>query len=435
MSKKFHLSEDGATRECKADKGKCTAKSPNGEPAPHGYFDSFEEARAWGEALESSRHENLMGSLSKKRSKTSLTRELEEGQESAKISAHYQHWALENGHLHNATGVGNDAELLYYSSPQGQLELQRRIATGGARDVYKAISQKIQESSFTPATLPYDEETANRLIEEGSTHLLLDHEPLVNAIKDRSYRENNPEKERALGHMLIAQSEKWMNELTPEEQEAVSWFTSNGFSVAQHGISDDQTYNPFQGLIDEDEIFDSYSNDYERGEEALREEKARFAREYRERILGAVKKAPKLEEPVIIARGTSLSEVRDLIGGDALSIPPRELISAIESGDLTGEVREGSRMRTIPSSASVLLTRAVFFSNEEWEDDADDPTPAVILSVRTRSFPSPVNVGAWGTKEGEVLIDPTMKYRITGGNLITNNREQETFIVHVEAHE
>lgn len=346
------------------------------------------------------------------------------GRASAEISRAYGHWAILNDHLHNAGDMGNDAEILYYSSPQGRLELERRKRLSGGYREYDVIEEKVNALKEGSFSYSLDEEAVSKLVAEGETLIQKDSKFLENENLHFS-KDNDP-----LRHYLVEQSHRWLERLTPEEQETVSWLTSNGFGLMQHsfGFKTENAGNYFKGLVDDDSIWDKYPKDYEAAEASVEAEKKRIADEFRESALGALRKAPKLDKPFVIARGTSLAELSELTGMSKDSKDFKGLMDSIEAGDFNGKpISKESRMAKIPQSAAVRAETAIRFTNMTWDGEATEDRE-VVIALKGHTFASPVNVGAWGTGEYEVYTNPLSTYKITGGRRVRD----DLFILELE---
>lgn len=150
---------------------------------------------------------------------------------------------------------------------------------------------------------------------------------------------------------LALLSGAWMSQLTPQEIEAVSWVTSNGASVMNQHLS---------GKEPEIWGYDTYPREF------IDQQIAYFR--------SAMAKAPELDEPIIIYRGTG-SEFANF-----------EYLDRPASASLAGSVARG-------------------FANGEGE--------AVVLEIKTTKVPSVAGMSAWGVSELEVLA-PLGKYRKVG---------------------
>lgn len=399
---KYHITADGP-KVCNASIKSCKY----GEA----HFDKLQEAeKAFAETL---------GAASLKGVKSNRDGEL-----SAETSRAYGHWAILNDHLHNAGNLGDDAEILYYSTAQGRLELARRKRISGGYREYEIIEEKV--NNLTPNFFSYalDEELVRELVAEGEKRIPKDSKFLYEEV-DPSPKDIDP-----LRHYLVERSHEWMQKLTPEEQEAVSWLTSNGFGLMQHsfGFPNNHAGSYFKGLVDEQKIWDKHPHDFDAAEAEVEAEKKRIADEYREIVMKALSKAPKLDEPVVIARGTSLEEVKEIIGYAKDSKDYKTLMDQIEAGLYNGKTAdENSRIAKIPQSAAVRAKTVYNFANQLWDREATEDRE-VVLAIKGRTFASPVNVGAWGTGEYEVYTNPLSTYKITGGRRVRD----DLFILELE---
>lgn len=112
MSKdKFHISDDGMARPCKATEKPCRF----GGDEQH--YSTLAEAQ---KAAELKMEKHMGTKVLTKQSKADI--------DSANNSFTYAKYSVLNDHLHNSSAVGSPQELFYYSSKAGRLELNRRIA-------------------------------------------------------------------------------------------------------------------------------------------------------------------------------------------------------------------------------------------------------------------------------------------------------------------
>jgi hypothetical protein len=344
-----------------------------------------------------------------------------DGKRSAEVSLQYTHWSILNRHMHNSGSIGEPQELRYYATPQGRLELARR-SRERYPETYLAIAEQLDNE---PADFDYDldREKLDELVAEGEQSLQRD-----TTVFSGSYKKL-PRDNRPLRHYLAEQSHKWMKRLTPEQQEAVSWHTSIGFTVSQHGlgIKNEIAHIAFYGLVDDDAIRDEYSNDWEGGEAAIEEARGAYSKAYLSTVNEAMALAPKLEKPVVISRGTSVHELTEILGASGEK-DIKTLMDRVESGELTGKpVSEDARIAKLPLSASASPKIASGFSNVTWDKSLTEDRD-VIVTIKARSFASPVNVSAWGAAEYEVLTNPTSQYRIAGGRRV----DDDLFILELE---
>lgn len=336
--------------------------------------------------------------------------------ESAEVSRAYAHFSIIEDHMHNGAAVGSIQEIIYYSSPQGQLELRRRL-----NSKYNKQYLEIQETiaSYDEKDKPrfkFDEEKIASLVAQGEQDLKSLTADPASYLDDRSLETD------AVRHYLVEESDKWMRTLSTEQQEAISWLTSNGFGMVQHAIgvkNDNAGSFLFKGIVDRDAIADKHYPDFDAGDKAVEEAQNRYSRAYLKTVRSAFKNAPTFKEPVTITRGTSLHEVRDLVGGSSSFT---ELMDKVERGEFNGSsINSNSRMKKIPLSSSVSPTRAVSFTNILWDEDDKGESREVIVVIKAKSSTSPVNVGAWGSVEFEVLTNPTSDYKITGGRRVRDD--------------
>ena len=391
---RFHLTDDGP-RECRAFKRPC--------PLGGEHFNSLRDAEnAFGE-----RHNEVK--ITKNRNRA--------GEESAVNNRAYAHWSIINDHLHNAGGTGNPAEVQYYSSPQGRLELERRLRNRYNQD-YLNILEKIKANEKFDYSL--NESYIEQQVIEGEKHIPRSFNDAQKGI-DTKMADNE-----ALQHYLVEKSSEWLSNLTPEEQESVSWLTSNGFRMAQYGAGCGEVDRTlFENIVDENAIYAKHPTDYKKAEKEIIDEQTKYARAYLNRVNKAVTKAPKLGEPVVISRGTTVHEVLDLLG--STESDTKKLFEDLSKGKFNETIiNRDARIRKMPLSASANPNISNRFSERTYGKDFTDGSEVVIL-VKTRSFASPVNVSAWSSGEYEVFTNPDSDYVIKGAVY-----EKDRFILEIE---
>ena len=383
---RYHLADDGP-KPCKAEK----------RPCPIG-GEHFEGAKAAEEAFAKTFESGGLAGLSNNA----------DGKRSAEVSRQYGHWSIVSDHLHNSSDLGSPAELIYYSTPQGRLELARRIRQNG-REEHSQILERIDTEEI-PDSYGLNEDAVKERVEAGRKLLRTESQQF-----DSGWLQEHQDN---LRHFLVEESSKWMEKLTPEQQEAVSWTTSNGFLVAQYAIDvkHDYSWMSFQGLVDENAIHDEL-NDYDKAEARIEEERQAYSANFVKNLHEAFSHAPKLDEPAVIGRGTSIDEVKDLLGANG-ETDTKKLIDGLIAGDYNGKVIDpNSRMARIPLSASAHPSRAHSFGGATYKKEYTED-PDVVITLKARSFASPVAVGAWGASEYEVFTNPTATYKIVGARRV-----------------
>lgn len=390
----FHITPDGP-RPCVARKRACKYED---------HYESREEADA--------SYSEKMLNLSGVRSETP-------GAKSAAVSRAYAHWSILNNHLHNCTTDierMEDAELAYFASEQGLLELKRRSA--GGDKTYLEIEKAVRAGNFKKDVLELNEAEVLALAEEGAKTFPRDFEEF--------YAQYDQPRDlyRVQRHALVEKSYEWLKKLTPEEQESVSWATSNGFRLLQYldenSRKDDRDFFfNFKDYVDEDAIYKKES-DPDEAEWQVQNARRSYAENYRNTLMGAIKKAPKLPEPVVIARGTSPLELKSILGVSLREKGMKKLYDAIERGDHNGKTAAAdSPLKRGPESATSRAAVALRFAKRLWKDSDEDRE--IVLAIKSKSFASPVNVSAWSSGEYEVFTNPHSDYVVKGGRRLKEN--------------
>jgi len=410
----YHLTPAGP-KPCTAD-----PSNPRSRGCSYGstdHYDSLTEATGAYEAqLEAEAGDHLAG--------VSTAAGRTPGELSAERSWAYAHWSVANGHLHNSSAIGSPQELYYYSSAQGQLELERRRSRyGRGENPYERVAEELKNYEPSSFDISMDRRQLSEQIRTAESSLP----------RDSSFLDAKDPRERRgseLRHYLVDQSYRWMSRLSPEQQEAVSNLTSDGFLLLKHALGrsgKDERYP--SGLVDEDAIYDAHGADYDGAEAEIRETKNRIASRALSTVRSAFEHAPELDKPTVIARGTSTGELHDLLGLAENPEGQKELLDSIERGDWNGKsVADSASIRQLPESASLHGNVARGFAKHSWEDENTDDR-RVLLAVHAKTMASPANVSAWGTAELEVYTNPTSDYRIIGGRRVEGSRSDNGFFI------
>lgn len=397
---KFHISDDGVARKCEATKKPCKF----GDDEEH--YSTQEEAQKAAEIK-----------LSKEFSKTTLSKKDRADVDSADNSYTYAKFSVLTDHLHNASAVGAPQELFYYSSKTGRLELNRRIAqdsVGYSDHIsrYQKIADVLDSPDFVKPVIKTDEEIFAQKVKEGEKIIRsnsLTFEDISRRDEFGAWKKAR-ENQTITGTFLLSKSYEWMKNLSTQEQEAIAFTTSNGFSAIEGSLHDElteQTHRTLSPFFEEeiDEIMDN-EPDYN---EAIRKEKEflkKKADEITAHVQSAIKKAPVLDEPISVYRGTDGTELRRILGVSA-DTDFDELTERLNNNEFEGKLlSEMSHMTKVPKSATVIPTRATSFtgSDKEMRD--------VVLKIQQKSMASPTMVSAWGVAEGEIFTNPNSNYRI-----------------------
>ena len=242
---------------------------------------------------------------------------------------------------------GVNWESVYDSTSAGKLWLDRKRSENqrgsGPRSEYvrrsAAVETFLQNNESEKLSITIPQEPGDVLDTEFTTD-----EPLEFTDKRHSKKQKVK---------VASISAAWVTRLSPEEIEAVSWMTSNGTMVAHEDLSGTER-TAFSENV--------YSK--------------RHVAEQIELFRSAMSKAPELDEPVVIYRGTTTGSI-DYLDAETIALDR-------------------------PASASVSGSVAIGFNNGEGEN--------VILEIKTRKVASVAGMSAWGTSELEVLA-PLGKYR------------------------
>jgi len=417
----YHLTPAGP-KPCRVD-----PSNPRSRGCKYGeHYDSLSEATASYEAFLEDEAEGHLTGMSAAAVRGFSNGEPTPGELSAERSRTYAHWSVANHHLHNSSAIGSPQELYYYSSPQGRLELERRRARYGDRsNPYEHVVASLKD--YDPASFDstLNQEALTELISRGRKSLHSDSGFL-------GARDARDRRDPALRHYLVEESHRWLNRLTPEQQESVSNLTSDGFLLLKHALGrsgKDERYP--SGLVNEDAIYDAHGSDYDGAEAEIRATKDRIATESLQTVRSAFEHAPRLEKPTVIGRGTSTGELHDILGIPENPEGQRELFDSIERGDWNGKpVSAEASLRQLPESASLHGSVAQSFSKQTYDKKNTDDRD-IVLAIHARTIASPANVSAWGTGELEVYTNPTSDYRILGGRRVDDGKDS-FFILELE---
>lgn len=397
---KFHISDDGVARKCEATKKPCKFGSDDE------HYSTQEKAQKAAEIK-----------LSKEFSRTTLSKKDRADVDSADNSFIYAKFSVLTDHLHNASAVGSAQELFYYSSKAGRLELNRRIAqdnVGYSDHIsrYQKIADVLDSPEFVKPVIEINEEAFAEKVQKGEEMIRsnsLTFEDISRKDDFGSWRESR-EQQRIAGTFLLSKSHEWMKNLTTQEQEAIAFTTSNGSNVIEGSLYDEiteETHRTLSPFFEEeiDEIMDN-EPDFD---EAIRKEKEflkKKADEITAHVQSAIKKAPVLDEPISVYRGTDGTELRKILGVSS-NTDFDELSEKLKNNEFEGALlNEKSYMSKVPKSATVIPTRAMSFTA------GDDEMKKVVLKIQQKSMASPTMVSAWGVAEGEIFTNPNSNYRV-----------------------
>lgn len=420
----FHITPDGP-KPCSVD-----PSNPRSRGCRYGeHFHSLSEASGRYEELMEQEGSGLIQGVSSRAEPELSGSAPSEGLLSAERSRTYGHWSVANDHLHNSSSIGSPQELYYYSSAQGRLELKRRSSRyGSGNNPYLAVEEQLQSYDHRSFDSALNSEEIQGLVATGEAMLHSDSSFLEG-------RDSRSRRDTALRHYLVEQSHRWLSRLTPQQQEAVSNLTSDGFLLLKHALGrsgKDERYP--RGIVDEDAIYEAHGADYDGAEAEIRETKARIAAESLAVVRSAFEHAPRLREATVIGRGTSAAELHDILGIPDDPQGQRELLDSIEGGDWNGKsVSDSASLRQLPESASLHGSVARSFSKQTWDSKNTDDRD-ILIAIHARTIASPANVSAWGTGEHEVYTNPLSDYRIIGGRRVPGEREGSSgyFILEIE---
>ena len=417
----YHIGKDGKP-------GKCSATS--NENCPYGssrHFNTVEEAQHF-----------IINNLKEEYSiLSSSSRQKNNGDNiSASISKDYAHLSLELNHMHNSSDIGNDLELLYYSSPQGQKELERRLGYEPSDQDYLYIKEVLNSDDYTP--IDYSFNKLEEVIEKGNNQYNYEWSHTNNNEVNYSSDFTNMDQRKELKHSLINYSYSWLKNLSTKEQDSISILTSNGFIFLQIAMKDkgyhdeesNKLYNNyhFDNYIDKEYYYQKNSNNTDLAKKEILKAKREFAHNIMNNTISAFNKAPQLDNPIVTYRGTNFDEIKEIIGKDS-DISHEEIMTRITNGNYNDLlISKNSRIRNIPISSTIDPTIARRFSTTS-SISTKEITPRVFIEIKRKTMTSPVNVSAWGTAEMEVLTNPLSEYKIHGGY---HDKENDRIILQIE---
>lgn len=335
--------------------------------------------------------------------------------ESANNTFLYAQYSLQHNHVHNASHTGSDAELYYYSSPAGRLELKRRVENN--ESLYVPMREKLDDPHFKKMDLTahIDTHQFHDLSASGEKKVLGGEE----------LRRKDPE----VGSFLVNKSYEWYSQLTTEEQETIAQSTSNGFLYLTDAVSESEDVREKSKIFlsktlrkQEDAIYET-SQSQEEEEERLRKLHKGHVKDYHSTMMKAMSKAPRVEKPYLAYRGTSGDSLQTIVSGEDREKTPEQLSEKFVAGDFNGAtVSPDSRMSKIPQSAS--LTREIA---ERFMGRKQSSIP-VVFEMQQKTLASPVMSSAWGVGEMEVFTNPHSTYTVSQARH-EKNRWDETVLV------
>lgn len=363
-----------------------------------------------------------------------------DGQLSAEKSTLYAQWSNLNEHLHNGTEVGNEAELYYYSSPAGMLELKRRMSEEleYGLGVHHEIFEKLK--TYTPQlSLSAEEQEKHNLnLQNGMSKV-----EAANEQKDYIDFEIYDRVDRDIGAYLIEQSSNWLKKLTPQEQETVSQSTSSGFYLVEQANKEEVSRETKQLFANHPKIRKlkenlRKSNSRKAQVEILEQENKLLkseAKKFTTSLKKAVANAPKLNTPVKTYRGMKIHEFDTMFETDKAG--RHETVKKLLSGELNGSLlnkkhSDGtvSKLAHAPISTTMNPRRALGFSEADFNPD---PTTGLSLAyeflyeIEAKTMATPVAVSAWGSSEAEIFTNHKSDYELAGA--YEQKQDRDHFIV------
>jgi len=417
---KFHINDSDEVKRCSAQDGNCR----------FGDVEHYKTVKDAEKGLEERLSKNNVCGTLKKSAKTQTSKAIENIDTiSANISKNYAHISILLDHLHNASDTGNVLELYYYNSPAGRQDLQSRIGmdeTDSYAQRYIEIKEKIDHPDFNSSEvekyLKNAEENVSSKIKDGAILVNNDFGQADDILNSEDYYHDNDAQE--VRHYLVDQSYKWYSNLSTDEQTAIGSLTSNSFLRLQYSLGYENERYPaksiFKDYVNIEEVQDNALKNGRDPKEALKEAFKKNADDLKNNVMKSFDKAPLLEEPVVTYRGTTINEVRELLGiydGEEYNTydkdhaePTNNIVNDLVNGKYDGNtVNSESRLKKIPVSTSISPNRARSFGNGD-----------VFLEIKRKTSTSPVVNGAWGSAEQEMLSNPLSNYRIVGATETDN---------------
>lgn len=422
--KKYHLSNDGVVRPCSAVK----------EPCKLQHFENIAEGNKFYE--ESMKSEILSNPLKKNKKSIRKDNDYSSGEigdiYSAEVAKAYRHYNTVKRHTHNSKIVPTENELTYYSTPAGRLELERRSKNSGdekMKESFKIIDAKdFKPIDFTKEIDMDQIQEKIKIGEDKISHTLGENDEIL-----RNFERDNDED---LRHYVIERSHEWIKKLSSEEQETLSYYTSDGFMIPQyyHGITSQESAKFYlDSILEQEETFynpEWSDDDYAKEEERFEKSRMEYSKSFSDKIKETLKKAPVAEKPFVTYRGTNEHEIVELIGGKLDGDLSKEEINDLIQSQLKESkdrliVNENSRISKIPASTSLQPQRAKSFGN------------FCVIEILQTTESSPANVSAWGPNEYEVLTNPWSKYEIVGSKILKDSDDSygdDTLVVRLIEH-
>lgn len=262
----------------------------------------------------------------------------------------------------------------YNATPAGIRELTRKVndpACSYHHDLYQTqlnLGIALRKAQFAELKTEDVGDVKHMFLEERKETYLATKFPEDNASR-LGVTHFNPQVE-----VMIKESEQWINELTSEEIETISWFTSNGANAINGYISTGESET----------------------------EKVRYSKKIlKEAIAKLDSSLAKFErkQPIVVYRGLGIESV----GSDEFLVNPnRKSINNIRKKVVEQKFKEGTIFSTpVFMSTSIDSIKAHSFAGT-----------GITLEILTRKAAPLVNVSAWDVTEKEMIIPREQQYKV-----------------------
>ena len=273
--------------------------------------------------------------------------------------------ALSNDKYYELKKAVEEAQLDYDATPAGMEELKRRAAyySDSQKEEYQLrleLGQQLRASQLS----------AIKALEQGD--IKHDSVPLSGVYSKNSHdtskiiRKSYPNDAPEIA-LMMEESQNWINELTPEETEAVAWFTSNGAGSVNNylvGKKDDFNYSPV------------------------------LLKTTAEKMDSALKKWVR-PKPVLVYRGLSQSVVGEKTYNKTEDAALAKLF--LDENFPVGGIYTSPTFM----SASLDPERASRFASSDF-----------VLEIVSKKAAPVVNISAWDISEREMVLPRKQKYEV-----------------------